>query len=85
MPAMYTFRVKMRQNDAPDAAGKTVELEAYGRHLAARAAEAGNPGWSALAVAARWEITGKCEKCAAVLFADERRRNGRNGPRCADC
>lgn len=85
MPAMYKFRVLLRPKDGPDSEGETVEIEAYGRHLAARAAEAQNPGFEALAVATRWEVIGHCDKCRAVLFADERNGNGSAGPRCFDC
>lgn len=84
-PALQRFRVSLRRQNADDSPVEFFDLEAYTRALAARAAEAANPGLEAVAVATRWKILGRCDRCNGVVFADDSARNGRDGPRCLDC
>lgn len=62
---------------------RTEEMEARSPQLAARAAEAANPGWQSVAVA--YQIAGRCGECGGYVFdgPDLQHRGGQL--RCSDC
>ena len=78
-----TFGVMLRATDGATRF-ETIDCGSRGRAVHMAETRCGDK-WQAVAVTVRHEIRGKCCRCQALVFADERYYDGAAGLRCEDC